>query len=96
MEILICTLDYVSDRLDLVLYLCYNHILPTGYLTSEHIYHCSPLDDLQDTPQTYLWLCRMDGLLLHPPLEMLKARLDAAPGSLSCWVSALPMAQGWN
>jgi len=28
-------------------------------------------------------------------LETLKARLDGALGSLSCWV-ALPMAGGWN
>ena len=31
-----------------------------------------------------------------PSLEVLKARLDGALGSLSCWVAALPTAQGWG
>ena len=31
-----------------------------------------------------------------PSLEALRARLDGALGSLSCWVAALPMAGGWG
>jgi len=31
-----------------------------------------------------------------PPLEVLKARLDGALGSLIWWVAALPMAGGWD
>ena len=31
-----------------------------------------------------------------PSLEALKATLDGALGSLSCWVAALPTAQGWG
>ena len=31
-----------------------------------------------------------------PSLEELKARLDGALGSLSCWVAALPMEGGWG
>jgi len=31
-----------------------------------------------------------------PSLEVLKARLDGALGSLSWWVAALPMERGWN
>jgi len=31
-----------------------------------------------------------------PSLEALKATLDGALGSLSCWVAALPTAEGWN
>jgi len=36
------------------------------------------------------------GAVGAPSLEVLKAKLDGAPGSLSCWVAALPTAQGWN
>jgi len=31
-----------------------------------------------------------------PSLEVLKATLDGALGSLSWWVAALPTAGGWN
>ena len=31
-----------------------------------------------------------------PFLEVFKARMDGALGSLSWWVAALPMAGGWN
>jgi len=31
-----------------------------------------------------------------PSLEVSKARLDGALGSLSWWVAALPTAEGWN
>jgi len=31
-----------------------------------------------------------------PSLEMFKARLDGALGSLSCWVAALPMTGAWK
>jgi len=31
-----------------------------------------------------------------PSLKVLKARLDGALGSLSCWVAALPVAEGWT
>ena len=31
-----------------------------------------------------------------PSLEVLKARLDGALGSLIWWVAALPMAGGWH
>ena len=31
-----------------------------------------------------------------PSMEVLKAGLDGALGSLSCWVAALPMAQVWG
>ena len=31
-----------------------------------------------------------------PSLEVLKARLDGALGSLRCWGAVLPMAGGWS
>jgi len=31
-----------------------------------------------------------------PSLDVLKASLDGALSSLSCWVAALPMAGGWD
>jgi len=35
------------------------------------------------------------GAVDAPSLEVLKARWDGAPGSLSWWGAALPMAGGW-